>query len=383
MLQSKNKKFTLGILGGGQLAKMTMLEGYRLGLDIAIIENGDNSPAGNLTKYEFASKIEINEKLDDFIQVSDIITLENEFINPDILRYIEEKKEVYPSSKTISLIQDKFIQKTTFENAKIKVAKFKQINNLEDLKEFGVLYGYPFVLKTRTLGYDGYGNYTAKNYEDAILGFEKFQNKNAEVYAEEFVRFEKELAVMVARNKNGEVRTYPVVETLQQNHICKEVYAPATISEKSIKLAQELSVKCVEVIDGIGVFGIESFLLPDGQVLINEIAPRPHNSGHYSIEACVTSQYENCIRAVLNLPLGNTDLKVNSACMINILGEVNGSGIPTNIKEVLKYDRAKFHLYGKESSRIGRKMGHITVTGEDLKEVIDYARNASNILKWE
>lgn len=383
MLRSINKKYTLGILGGGQLAKMTMLEAYRLGLDIAIIENGENSPAGNLTKYEFASKIEINKQLDDFIQISDIITLENEFINPNILRYIEEKKEVYPSSKTISLIQDKFVQKTTFANANIKVANFKDINNLEDLKNFGLNFGYPFVLKTRTLGYDGYGNYTAKNYEDSVLGYEKFKNRDAEVYAEEFVKFEKELAVMVARNKNGEITSYPVVETFQQNHICKEVYAPAAISEKSMKLAQELSIKCVEVIDGIGVFGIESFLLPNGEVLINEIAPRPHNSGHYTIEACVTSQYENCIRAVLNLPLGNTELKVNSACMINILGEVNGNGVPSNINEVLKFDRAKFHLYGKESSRVGRKMGHITVTGEDLNEVIEYARNASNILKWE
>lgn len=383
MLRSTNKKFTLGILGGGQLAKMTMLEAYRLGLDIAIIENGDNSPAGNLTKFEFAAKIEINKELDNFIQISDIITLENEFINPEILRYIEKTKEVYPSSKTISLIQDKFIQKSTFANANIKVANFKDINNLEDLKNFGTDYGYPFVLKTRTLGYDGYGNYTAKNYEDSVVGFEKFINKGAEVYAEEFVKFEKELAVMVARNKNGEITTYPVVETFQQNHICKEVYAPASISEKSMKLAQELSIKCVEVIDGVGVFGIESFLLPNGEVLINEIAPRPHNSGHYTIEACVTSQYENCIRAVLNLPLGSTELKVNSACMINILGEINGNGVPTNTNELLKFNRAKFHLYGKETSRIGRKMGHITVTGDDINEVTNYARNASNSLKWD
>jgi 5-(carboxyamino)imidazole ribonucleotide synthase len=362
MLKSnKNSKFTLGILGGGQLAKMTMLEAYKMGLDVAIIENGELSPAGNLTKYEFASKIEINPELDKFIEKSDIITLENEFIDPIIIEYIEKSCTVFPSSKTLSLIQDKLIQKTTFDNAGISVANFAQIENHEDLKVFGEKYGYPYVLKTRKFGYDGYGNYTA----------------------EAFVNFTKELAVMVVRNKDGENRTYPVVETVQKNHICKEVYAPANISEKSINEAKELAIKCVEVINGVGVFGIESFLLPNGEIVVNEIAPRPHNSGHYTIEACHTSQFENIIRAVCNLPIGSTDMRVGAACMINILGEINGSGVPANINELLAFDKAKFHLYGKETSRIGRKMGHITVTGDNIEATINYARESANSLKWE
>ena len=384
MLKSiKNNKFTLGILGGGQLAKMTMLEAYKMGLDVAIIENASLSPAGNLTKYEFASKIEINTELDKFIEKSDIITLENEFIDHSIIEYIEKSCTVFPSSKTLSLIQDKLIQKTTFDNAGIKVANFAQIENYDDLNEFGEKYGYPYVLKTRKFGYDGYGNYTAKNLEDAKLGFDKFKEKNADIYAEAFVNFTNELAIMVVRNQKGEVRTYPVVETVQKNHICKEVYAPANISENSINEAKELAIKCVEVINGVGVFGIESFILLDGEIVVNEIAPRPHNSGHYTIEACHTSQFENIIRAVCNLPIGNTEMKVNSACMINILGEINGSGIPKNIDELLQFNKAKFHLYGKETSRIGRKMGHITVTGDNLNETINYAREAANSLKWE
>lgn len=384
MLKSnKNSKFTLGILGGGQLAKMTMLEAYKMGLDVAIIENGELSPAGNLTKYEFAAKIEINPDLDKFIEKSDIITLENEFIDPSIIEYIEKSCSVFPSSKTLSLIQDKLIQKTTFDNAGISVANFAQIENHEDLKNFGEKYGYPYVLKTRKFGYDGYGNYTAKSLEDGIIGFSKFKEKNADIYAEAFVNFTKELAVMVVRNKDGEIKTYPVVETVQKNHICKEVYAPANISEKSINEAKELAIKCVEVINGVGVFGIESFLLPNGEIVVNEIAPRPHNSGHYTIEACHTSQFENIIRAVCNLPIGSTDMKVGAACMINILGEINGSGVPANINELLAFDKAKFHLYGKETSRIGRKMGHITVTGDNLEDTINYARESANSLKWE
>lgn len=384
MLKSnKNKKYTLGILGGGQLAKMTILEAYKMGLDVAIIENGELSPAGNLTKYEFASKIEINSTLDEFIKKSDKITLENEFIDPSILEYIEKTVPVFPSSNTLKLIQDKFTQKTTFRNAGIDVADFEKIDNLEDLKSFGEKYSYPFVLKTRKFGYDGYGNYTVRNFEDGLIGFNKFKEKNAEIYAEAFVTFTKELAVMVARNESGEIRTYPVVETVQENHICKEVYAPADINSSVAEKAKELAIKCVEVINGVGVFGIELFVDANNNVLVNEIAPRPHNSGHYTIEACHTSQFENCIRTVLNLPIGNTELRVGSSCMINILGKINGDGVPKNVNEMFKYDKAKFHLYGKETSRIGRKMGHLTVTGEKLNETIEYAKKAEKAIIWE
>lgn len=384
MLKSnKNKKFTLGILGGGQLAKMTILEAYKMGLDVAIIENGELSPAGNLTKYEFASKIEINNTLDKFIEKSDKITLENEFIDPSILEYIEKSVPVFPSSHTLKLIQDKFTQKTTFRNAGIDVANFEKIENLEDLKSFGDNYSYPFVMKTRKFGYDGYGNYTVRNFEDGVIGFNKFKEKNADIYAEAFVSFTKELAIMVARNENGAIETYPVVETVQENHICKEVYAPANVDNSVAEKARELAVKCVEVINGVGVFGIELFVDAKNNVLVNEIAPRPHNSGHYTIEACHTSQFENCIRTVLNLPIGSSELRVGSSCMINILGKVNGDGVPKSVIEMLQYDKAKFHLYGKESSRVGRKMGHITVTGENLNETIEYARNAEKAIVWE
>lgn len=384
MLKSiKNTKYTIGILGGGQLAKMTLLEAYRMGLDVAVIEKEKDSPAGNLTKNEFVAKIEINSILDEFIKKSDIITLESEFVNPEVIEYIERTVPVFPSAKTIKLVQDKFIQKTTFANANIKVPSFASIENHKDLEEFGEKYSYPFVIKTRTMGYDGYGNYTAKNIEDAITGFNTFVQKGAKVYAEAFVHFEKELAIMVVRNPNNEVKTYPVVETVQQGHICKEVYAPAQIPDEVNKKAIELATKAVETIDGVGVFGVELFLKKSGEVLVNEIAPRPHNSGHYTIEACVSSQFENLIRAITNLNLGSTELRVPSACMINILGKINGSGVPYKVNKLMSFNRAKLHLYGKEQSRTGRKMGHLTVTGDSLEEVVSYARKAENVVQWE
>jgi 5-(carboxyamino)imidazole ribonucleotide synthase len=183
------------------------------------------------------------------------------------------------------------------------------------------------------------------------------------------VKFTKELAVMVARSSKKEILTYPCVETIQKNHICHEVIAPAEIDVKFREKAQELAIKCVEAIDGVGVFGIEMFIDADNNILVNEIAPRPHNSGHYTIEACYTSQYENGLRAILGLPLGSTEMVNAHAIMINLLGEREGSGVPSNVYDLLKNGKVKLHLYNKKSSRVGRKMGHITLIGNDLEEI--------------
>lgn len=383
MISSKlntNKPMTLGILGAGQLAKMTAQEAYKMGLNISVIDKSEKTPAGDMTKEDYPGSWDNQNELQKFIESSDLITLENEFIDPEILKEIEKSRTVYPSSKTISKVQDKFIQKSTFKDAGIPLPDFDSIDSEEDAENFGETYGYPFLLKTRTLGYDGYGNFTVKSKDDISKAFEKF--KGRALLAESFVDFKVELAVMAVRSSNGEEAIYPCVETYQKNHICHEVFAPARFGEEITSKAQEMAMKCVKAVDGVGVFGIEMFLTQNDEILVNEIAPRPHNTGHYTIEACYTSQFENGLRAVLGLPLGSTEMVKDAAVMINLLGEREGSGVPENVDAFLKHKKAKLHLYNKKSSRIGRKMGHITLIGDDLENVISEARKAVSDFVW-
>lgn len=384
MLQSKidNGSLIIGVLGAGQLAKMLALDAYRLGLRFATLEDKPGSPASFMTKFDFSSKGNDRERLDKFIDSVDIITLENEFIDPDILEYIERKKTVFPSSKSLRLIQDKYIQKNTFKAAGLDLPNYEKVDNIQDCIDFGSKYGYPFVLKSRKYGYDGYGNETVDSESEIEKAHNNLtKNNKSGLLAESFVKFTKELAVMVARSKNGEIAVYPCVETIQRNHICHKVIAPAQISNQIADKAKQSAIKCVEAINGVGVFGIELFLEPDGNVLVNEIAPRPHNSGHYTIEGCYTSQYENAIRAINGLPLGNTDLVMGAACMINLLGERSGSGIPKNPDKMLQ-SKAKLHLYDKTESRVGRKMGHITAIATTTEEAIQIAETAANNFRW-
>ncbi|PKL84546.1 MAG: 5-(carboxyamino)imidazole ribonucleotide synthase [Ignavibacteriae bacterium HGW-Ignavibacteriae-1] len=387
MLKSNIRKgspLTLGILGGGQLAKMLASAVYRMGLNVAVIENHAQSPAGDMTKLDFSSGWEATSELDAFIEASDIITLENEFIDPNILEYIEKRRTVYPSSATMRLVQDKLIQKQTFQSAGLPVPNFVQLDSLEQAISFGESNGFPFVVKARKYGYDGYGNATVFDKESLIEAWTRFHNDKVSrpLMAESFVDFTKELAVIVARNYNGHKEVYPCVETVQYRHICHEVIAPAEISESIMKKAQQIALQSVESIDGIGVFGVEMFLTTSGELLLNEIAPRPHNSGHYTIEACQTSQFENCIRAVCNLPLGSAKLIVPAACMVNLLGQIDGEGTPDDVRELLGHTNIWLHLYNKKKSRIGRKMGHITAVGNTQTEAIGRARSASNAITW-
>ena len=383
-IYTPSEPFTLGILGGGQLAKMTLQEVYRLGMQAAIIEHGADSPAARMTKHEFLGGWNDEAQVDAFVKASDIITLENEFVDPAILDRIAERRRVYPTPATMRLVQDKYTQKVTFSQAGLPTATFAEITTKDDLHQFGATHGYPFVAKTRTHGYDGYGNATIKRDTEIDMVWRRFMEGEAPrpLMAESFVTFNKELAVMVARNKRGEVAVYPCVQTIQEGHICVTVLAPAPIEEELQKRAQEIAVACVETIDGVGVFGVEMFLTPKDEIFVNEIAPRPHNSGHYTIEACVTSQFENHIRAVTNMPLGSPELRVGGAAMINLLGERSGSAIPDSVVEMLKVDGVSLHLYGKKESRVGRKMGHLTATAATMDEAFARAHTALNRFVW-
>lgn len=383
-IYNPSEPFTLGLLGGGQLAKMTAQEAYRMGLRVSVIEHGADSPAGMMTKKEYPGGWKNAEDLEGFIQASDVITLENEFIDPDILDVIAERRLVFPTPETMRLVQDKYTQKQTFAAVGIPTPHFAEITTKQDLIDFGNNHGYPFVAKTRKFGYDGYGNATIKRETEIDMVWRRFMESEdpRPLLAESFVTFTKELAVMVARNKRGEIAVYPCVQTIQQGHICVTVLAPAPIEPQLQKRAQDIAIACVETISGVGVFGVEMFLTTDDEIVFNEIAPRPHNSGHYTIEACHTSQFENCIRAVTNLPLGSAAMRVPAACMINLLGERTGSGVPDSVIEMLKVDDVALHLYGKKDVRMGRKMGHLTATGANVDEAFQRASLALNRFVW-
>lgn len=385
-LYHDDQPVTIGILGGGQLAKMSALAAYRLGLRVATIEPAEDSPAGVMTKLDFTEGWLNPAEMERFTEVSDIITLENEFIAPEILDGIAERRLVLPSPDTLRFVQDKFIQKQTMERAGIPVPAFAAINTVEEAYTFGKNHGYPFVMKTRTLGYDGYGNATVGRDNQAMVAFTRFTSDPdvpRQMMAEQFVNFRKELAVMVARNRRGETVAYPCVETVQENHICRYVLAPAPGVDASVhKKAQEMALAAVEAVGGVGVFGVEMFLTEQDELLYNEIAPRPHNSGHYTIEGCYTSQFENHIRAICNLPLGSPDLITPAAVMANLLGRRIGSGIPDTVVGLLRHGRVHLHLYGKQTSRIGRKMGHLTALGASVEEALRTVKAAEEDLLW-
>ena len=355
---------------------MSAFAAKRMGFDIAILEKEAGSPAGQLTPLEFTGSASDKKLLRKLASHSDVLTLENEFIDYHIIEYLESLgKTVLPSSVTISLIQDKLIQKQTLCKHGIPLPKFTAVEHKTDFEKIAKFLGLPFVLKSRKMGYDGYGNALVRNYSEFIKAFDKLTHRHSKLLAEEFVHFSKELAVMAARTKN-EICVYPVVETIQKNHICHTVIAPAEINKKILSKARKIAVDCVKAVKGNGLFGVEMFYTKDGRILVNEMAPRPHNSGHYTIEGCVTSQFENHVRAVLGLPLGSTEMVNPAAVMINLLGKTNKSGELKNYKSALNDNDIHLHVYGKRSSRIGRKMGHITVTGNNAKALLKKAKAA-------
>ena len=364
----------VGILGGGQLARMSSLAAYPLGVQIATLEKQQNSPAGATTKNEYVGWVDDAEVVAQFAEECDVITLENEFISGELLAQIQEKHvEVIPSPKTISLIQNKYTQKLTLAEKGIAVPEFVLVRVGDTYEQIKELAGEKFVLKSATMGYDGYGNATVSNKKEFNTAIKKLRLRSEMVYAERFVPFVKELAVMVVRTKT-ETATYPVVETIQENHICKYVLAPASIDEKIAKKAKALAIQSVEAVEGYGLFGVELFLTKNGQLFVNEMAPRPHNSGHFSIDACVTSQFENHIRAVLNMPIGDTSMKVEASVMVNILGKRNAPFSMKRYKEAFTFKDAAVHFYGKHESRKGRKMGHITFVGKSLNTLLRKAK---------
>lgn len=372
-----SSNFVIGFLGAGQLARMSSLQAFRYGMQVAVFsDRPEDEPVQFMTPHSFSGSFEEVDSMVEFAQACDVITLENEFIDSSILQYLQDKSgtPIYPSPKSFSLIENKLIEKQTFENAGIPVTPYSLVKTEEDLNQFGKNHGWPYLLKSSKGGYDGYGNETVKNIEEAKDAFQKLGgSKGYDILAEAFVDFTHELAVQVARNENGYV-VYPCCETVQENHICVAVKSPAPVEKSIRERAQELAIKATEAIDGKGIFAYEFFLTPEGDVLLNESAPRPHNSGHYTIEGCITSQFENHVRAVCGLPLGDTGLIKPAVAMINLLGNHQRNAVVENTQEAVSEPNGHLHSYGKLHSKPGRKMAHYTLLGDDLESTYENAR---------
>lgn len=371
---------TIGIVGGGQLAKMLTLAAKKMGFIVIVTDPTPQSPAGQVADRQLVGGYKDEKVTRELAGLVDVITVDAEFINDKVLSEIEKSgKPVHPSPRTITIIKDKLKQKEFLRKNKISTAEFISVENISDIEKAIKKFGLPLLLKAREDAYDGKGNFIIRKKSDIDIGLKKLENRT--LYVEKFVPFVKELAVMVARNLEGNIAVYPVVETIHVNNVCDTVIAPAVVSKKAIKNASGLAKKTMKQLKGAGVFGIEMFLLKNDKVLVNEIAPRVHNSGHYTIEASVTSQFEQHIRAITGLPLGSTDLVVKSAVMKNILGEKEGPGFPKGLEKALKIPGVSYHLYSKKESRVGRKMGHITVVGDLVKINLQKANKARKMLK--
>lgn len=369
---------TIGIVGGGQLGRMLTEAALPLGFKVIVLDPSENCPAKQVGAEQIVGDLYDEKALRALAEKSDYLTIEIEHLDTAPLEAIAGGgKPVNPSPKTIKLIQDKFQQKVFLKGAGVPVADFVEITDVSSAKKTLDDFGGKMVLKSRLGAYDGRGNAVISSPEDIAHSMQALGDK---LYAEKFVPFTKELAVMVARDSNGNIAAYPVTETIHERNICIETLTPAAIPSEVAQQAEVFAKEVAKHLEGAGVFGIEMFLTQDDRILVNEIAPRVHNSGHYTIEACATSQFEQHIRAITGMELGSTELKVPAAVMVNILGEKNG---PTEIKgrdEAEAVPGVSVHLYGKSPTKIDRKMGHITAVADTLEEARVNAERARKLI---
>ena len=371
---------TIGIIGGGQLGRMLTLAAQPLGFKVIVINPTSNSPAAQVGAEEIVADLYDPNALRALAERADFVTIEIEHLDATTLGELATLgKPINPEPNTIRLIQDKLKQKEFLQAADIPVAPFAAIETIEAAEAQLEKFGGTMLIKTRHGAYDGRGNMVIHGPADIKNAFTKFAD--TALYAEQFVPFTKELAVMVARSLDGKVVVYPVVETIHERNICVEVLAPAPVDNSVQQAAAALAGIVAEQLDGAGMFGIEMFLTADNKILINEIAPRVHNSGHYTMDASRTSQFEQHIRAISGLPLGVTDLLAPAAVMINILGERDGPSKLEGLEKALAIPEVSVHLYGKSPTKIDRKMGHINATGSTLEEARDRAMAARKQLK--
>lgn len=369
--------FKLGILGGGQLGKMLLYDTRKFDIQTYVLDPAADAPGRLAADRFFQGSLMDFDTVYAFGKQVDVLTIEIELVNLDALEKLEnEGVKVFPSPKTLRLIQSKGIQKDFYAENDIPTAPYVRFDSLAELRAAAT--EFPFVWKSARFGYDGNGVKVVRSMADLDT------MPDVECLREEMIPFENELAVIVARSASGEIRTYPVVEMEfhpEANQV-EYVLCPARIPEAIAEKARAVALRVSECFRHVGLLAVEMFQTKDGEILVNEVAPRPHNSGHYSIEASYTSQFENHIRAVLGLPLGSTDSKV-AGIMVNLVGAEGHSGpvVYENIAEILAIDGVTPHIYGKKETRPFRKMGHVTIVNQDMAEAHKIAERVKSTIQ--
>mmetsp|Transcript_22518 Transcript_22518/g.62534 ORF Transcript_22518/g.62534 Transcript_22518/m.62534 type:complete len:593 (+) Transcript_22518:122-1900(+) len=382
-----DKPIRVACVGGGQLGRMMALEAPRLNIEMCFLDGGGAaSPAGKVVPSDRIVQGGLKDmaKIKELAAMgADVVTVEIEHISVEALQELEKSGvNVQPSSRVMGIIQDKFAQKTHFASRQIPLPSFLATPSAADISKAGKELGVPLMLKARRGGYDGRGNAVLKSTEAADvekalqeLGVKDTTAIDLDIYVEGWIDFDCEVAVMVVRSADGTATaSYPAVNAIQQNSICRVVLTPARdVSETVRQKCEQIAIKAIDSLgDGAsGVFGVEMFVTKDGSVLLNEVAPRPHNTGHYTQDACAVSQFENHLRAVCGLPLGSTELAVEAAAMINVLGAASGTMEDTvkSSNAAMRMRGATVHWYGKDGCRAGRKMGHINLTANSPSEL--------------
>ena len=370
----------VGILGGGQLARMTALAARRMGFGVRFLLPEPAGPVEHLGP-SFAGDWTDPDLLRAFGMGCAVVTAESEWAPVhEAEAALQGQVPVRPDSFTLDIIRHKGRQKTWLRNAGLPVPAFACCATLEEALRAANRLGYPALAKKYTHAYDGYGNRTVRSDEELRAAWESLAADDG-LLIEAFVAFRRELSVLVARRPGGEHVAYPVADTEQRDHRCYAVEAPSRITDAEAREAQRIGLAAVEAVRGTGLVAVELFHAEDGRVLINELAPRPHNTGHYSIEGSHTSQFENHLRAALDMPLGDPSLRAPVAVMVNVLGHREGAASPGGLEEALSVPGAAVHVYGKTETRTNRKMGHVTVTGDDRRDVRQRAEQAAARLR--
>ncbi len=362
---------TLGILGGGQLGRMMALSAREMGLNVVVLEPGENSPCGQVADYQITTAYDDREGIKKLAEQSDVVTYEFENIDAESANWLEENANLPQGSRLLSVTQHRLKEKETLQKAGVPVAPYRPVTDLRSLQRAVEELGYPSVLKTCRGGYDGKGQFVIKQESDLEIAATLLE-KETDCVLEAWVDFEKEISVIITRSVSGEVKSFPIAENIHRENILHQTIAPARITNKTADQAKLLAGSIATELELVGTLAVEMFVAKDGTIYVNELAPRPHNSGHYTIEACETSQFDQHVRAVCNWPLGNTEL-IKPAVMINILGEHH----ETVLREIGNLGEAKLHLYGKKEAKAKRKMGHITVLGDTIEQALEKAERVS------
>ncbi|MEB1809127.1 MAG: 5-(carboxyamino)imidazole ribonucleotide synthase [Bacillaceae bacterium] len=356
---------TIGILGGGQLGRMMALSAREMGYQIAVLEPQKNSPCGQIADVEVVANYNDLQGAQELAAKCDVLTYEFENIDSQTARYLAENLYLPQGYKLLETTQHRLTEKKAIQELGLPVAPYVAVNELIDLEQGVKELGLPAVLKTCRGGYDGKGQFVIKTESQVQEAYETLK-ASGELVLEKWITFEKELSVIVSRNVSGQVETFSVGENIHVNNILHQTIVPARIEAGIQGQAKEMAIRLASGLEMVGTLAVEMFYTSEGELYINELAPRPHNSGHYTMNACETSQFEQHIRAVCNWPLGNTPL-LKPVVMVNILGE----HLPQVLQKIDQFQDMKLHLYGKAEAKKGRKMGHINVLANSTEEALE------------